>query len=149
MSDDLVTAYRLLMADVYELAGRSRSTSESLAQQRGQTAARWHVLSVLLDGTRTVPAIANRLGLSRQAVQRVVNDLIATGLVKRSVNVDHKRSYLVEATPDGKKLARGLYRESARVRAKQIDRAGIGPEDLDHARQTIRRLLSALADADD
>lgn len=34
---DLATAYRLLVADVYEVAGRSRQTSEALARSVGQT----------------------------------------------------------------------------------------------------------------
>src|ERR1700755_3083959 len=50
--------YRLLMADVYELAGLSRRTSEAIARDLGQTAARWHVLSVLSAGPCTVPAAA-------------------------------------------------------------------------------------------
>jgi hypothetical protein len=45
-------AYRLFIADVYELAGQSRRTSESLARELGQTAARWHVLSVLSRPSR-------------------------------------------------------------------------------------------------
>ncbi len=54
--------YRLLIADVYELAGQSRRTSESLARGLGQTAARWHVLSVLSDEPRSVATAARRLG---------------------------------------------------------------------------------------
>src|ERR1700757_2310208 len=52
--------YRLLMADVYELAGLSRRTSEAIARELGQTVARWHVLSVLSAGPCTVPAAARR-----------------------------------------------------------------------------------------
>lgn len=55
--------YRLLMADVYELAGRSRATTQDIAGEVvGQTAARWHVMSVITDQDRTVPAVARRLG---------------------------------------------------------------------------------------
>jgi len=73
--------YRLLMADVYELAGLSRRTSEAIARELGQTVARWHVLSVLSAGPCTVPATARRLGLTRQGVQRVADDLLAARLL--------------------------------------------------------------------
>jgi len=81
--------YRLLMADVYELAGLSRRTSEAIARELGQTVARWHVLSVLSAGPCTVPATARRLGLTRQGVQRVADDLLAARLLKASPNPDH------------------------------------------------------------
>ena len=54
----ILDAYRLLIADVYELAGASRRTSDDLARAVGQTAARWHVLSALSDAPRSVPSAA-------------------------------------------------------------------------------------------
>ena len=104
--------YRLLMADVYELAGLSRRTSAAIAKELGQTVARWHVLSVVSAGPSTVPAIARRLGLTRQGVQRVADDLLAAHLLKASPNPDHVRSPL-------------LYRSVRRVkvpRACDLDR---------------------------
>ena len=95
MERERVDAYRLLMADVYELAGESRRSSEKLAREQGQTAARWHLLSVLSDGSRTVASAARRLGLARQSVQRVVDDLARAGLVELHDNPDHRRAPLV------------------------------------------------------
>ncbi len=46
--EDLV-AHRLLIAEVYELAGESRRSSETQTRELGQTAARWNVLSVVSD----------------------------------------------------------------------------------------------------
>ena len=51
---DLPGAYRLLVAEVYELAGRSRRTSDALARAAGQSVARWHLMSVVSDGPRSV-----------------------------------------------------------------------------------------------
>ena len=93
--------YRLLMADVYELAGLSRRTSEAIARELGQTVARWHVLSVLSAGPCTVPATARRLGLTRQGVQRVADDLLAARLLTASPNPDHARSPLLTLTNRG------------------------------------------------
>lgn len=58
-------------------------------RQQGQTAARWHVLSVLSGGPRTVASTARRLGLVRQSVQRVVDDLTGAGQLEPRDNPDH------------------------------------------------------------
>ncbi|WP_199522058.1 MarR family winged helix-turn-helix transcriptional regulator [Geodermatophilus marinus] len=99
--DDVLTAYRLLVADVYELAGTSRRTSEAIAAGAGQTAARWHVLSVLSDAPRTAAGTARRLGLARQSVQRVADDLVAAGLLARAANPDHRPAPLLSVTDEG------------------------------------------------
>ena len=144
MSDDALDAYRLLIADVYELAGLSRSTSEAVAAERGQTAARWHVMSVLFDGRRTVPEIADRLGLARQSVQRVVDELERESLVRFVSNPAHRRSRLVELTPAGRRVADDLFERSAAARRAQLDAAGVSAAELARARRTIGRLLSAI-----
>jgi DNA-binding MarR family transcriptional regulator len=146
MADDLVMKYRLLIADVYELAGRSRATSEAYARKHGQTAARWHVLSVVSEEPFTVPQIAERLGLTRQSVQRVVDDLAAEGLVELVPNERHRRSPLVAITEVGSGVTRRLYADSARDRRRSVRRAGISAADLDQARATIRALVRALDD---
>lgn len=130
------------MADVYELAGASRDTSERIARELGQTAARWHVMSVVSEAALTVPAIARRLGLARQSVQRVVNDLAGAGLTTLEENPDHRRSPLVSLTDAGRQVLEELFRRSDATRAAQIDRAGVSITDLDEARQVIRSLLA-------
>jgi len=149
MSSEPVDAYRSLMADVYELAGRSRATSESFARRCGQSAARWHVLSVVLEEPRTVPGIADRLGLSRQSVQRVVDDLATAGLVQRAENPRHRRSRLVAITASGEAIAGRLYDESAAARQAHLERAGLSADDLRRAHRIIHRLLAALDEIGD
>lgn len=141
---DVVDAYRLLIADVYELAGRSRRTSEDLARAAGQTAARWHVLSVLSDGPRTVPSAARRLGLAPQSVQRVVGDLVASGHVETMDNPEHARSPLMGLTAAGRETVGELFARSAVDRAAALDRAGVTAGELAAAREVISRLAAAL-----
>lgn len=143
-----VAAYRLLIADVFELAGTSRRTSEQLAERLGQTAARWHVMSVVSGGPRTVPAIADRLGQVRQSVQRVVNDLVGEGLVELRPNPAHIRSPLVALTDDGRALTDRLFADSERNRADLLARAGVDAADLLAARATLRAVLDAFDGAD-
>jgi DNA-binding MarR family transcriptional regulator len=60
------------------------------------------VLEILADhGPLPVPAIAERLDLARQGIQRHVNDLVERGLVASSANPAHRRSVLIALTPAG------------------------------------------------
>jgi DNA-binding MarR family transcriptional regulator len=141
-----VEGYRLLIADVYELAGVSRRTSEDLARSVGQTAARWHVLSVLSDGPRTVPSAARRLGLAPQSVQRVVADLVASGHLEAMDNPDHVRSPLMRLTELGRSVVDELFARSADNRADVLARAGVTADELAVARGVLRKLVGALRD---
>jgi DNA-binding MarR family transcriptional regulator len=145
MAEDL-DHYRLLIADVYELAGESRRTGEALAGEAGQTAARWHVLSVLSDGPRTVAGAARRLGLARQSVQRVATDLVDAGLARLRTNPDHARAPLVELTTEGRTTLQALVRRSDADRSAVLREAGLTRDDLDGARSVLRRLTAALRD---
>lgn len=147
MSRQDLVAYRLLIADVYELAGTSRRTSDALASQMGQTSARWHVLSVLSDGPRTTASVARRLGLTRQSVQRVVDDLLATGHLDRQVNPHHTRAALLALTDAGRAALTAVVRDSDVDRARLLAKAALRSVDLNAARQVLRRLLEA-AEAD-
>lgn len=142
--DEDIKAYRLLIADVYELAGASRRTSEALAAGRGQTAARWHVMSAVSEEAQTVPAIARRLGLTRQGVQRVVNDLEDADLVTLGPNPAHARSPLVALTEQGREDLEALFRRSEASRRRLLDRAGVSVEDLAAARRVVGALAAAV-----
>ncbi len=140
--------YRLLMADVYELAGLSRRTSEAIARELGQTVARWHVLSVVSAGRCTVPAIARRLGLTRQGVRRVADDLLAARLLQASSNPDHVRSPLLTLTNRGQLVLEQLTQRSDAARGRLLQQAHITAEDLEAARTTLRALQQSLVTSD-
>jgi DNA-binding MarR family transcriptional regulator len=144
MNDATAESYRLLIAEVYELAGRSIQTSEAIARRHGQTAARWHVMSVLADREASVSAIARRLGQARQSVQRVAADLLAASLVQAIPNPDHQRSPLLRLTETGHRLLEALTDDSARDRTDRLTSAGLAPAQLDQARRVLRSLIDAL-----
>ncbi len=97
MADEMA----LLVADVYELAGLLRRSGEAIAAREGQTQARWQFLSVISGDALTVPQAARRLGVTRQAVQRVANELVDDGLAELVANPDHRTSPAGE--PDGRR----------------------------------------------
>jgi DNA-binding MarR family transcriptional regulator len=91
-----------LVAEIYECAGLFRKQGERVAVQSGQTQARWQVLSVVSNDGFTVPQIARRLGVTRQSVQRVVNELHKDNLLSFVANPDHRTSQRVVISPQGK-----------------------------------------------
>lgn len=143
MSTEILQAYRLLIADVYELAGASRASSEVMARRHGCTAAQWHVLSVLSEDEMTVSAVAKRLGLSRQAVQRVADDLLDSGHLCARSNPRDRRAPLVSLTPSGRSTLRQLFDSSDAARTDLLGRSGAGAEELQQARAVLRHLIKA------
>ncbi|MFI8221510.1 MarR family winged helix-turn-helix transcriptional regulator [Streptomyces sp. NPDC085932] len=132
----------LLIADVFEAAGALRRLSEKTASVEGLTQARWQVLSAVSEDPLTVPQAARRLGVRRQNIQRVANDLAAFGLAAYAPNPDHRGSPLLTLTPRGKEtLARVTDRAAARDRTLF---AAVPEEEIIAARATLRRLLSEL-----
>jgi DNA-binding MarR family transcriptional regulator len=137
----------LLIADVYEVAGRLRRSGDAVARPEGQSQARWQILSVISDGSWTVPRVAERLGVTRQNVQRLTDDLCADGLAKLVVNERHARSPLVHLTAAGRNVLGALTK-----RAIELDtRVGeaIGAREIDRVRAALSRLLVRLRNADD
>ena len=139
--DPKVEQYRLLIADVAELIGHSRATSNALARSVGQSVARWHLLSVLSGGPHTVAASARRLGLARQSVQRVANDLLADGLVVSAPDPNDARAPLMELTEQGDRLVAELYEQSEADRTELVQQADLSARRLRSARSTIRALI--------
>lgn len=142
-TDPRVVAYRLLIADVAELMGRSRSTSDDLARAEGQTVARWHVMSVLWGQPQSVASAARRLGLTRQSVQRVANDLLSDGLATATPDPTDARAPLFALTSEGESLVADLYARSDDDRTALVARADVSVRKLASARATIRALIEA------
>ena len=132
----------LLVADVYELAGALRSSGDRLAGRVGQTQARWQALSVASEGDWTVPGIASRLGVTRQAVQRVTDDLEAAGLIRYDENPAHKRSPLVRLTDEGRAVLEAITENSRAWRSAVAD--ALTEQDVARTRKTLRALLVAI-----
>ncbi|HEX3802521.1 MAG TPA: helix-turn-helix domain-containing protein [Solirubrobacteraceae bacterium] len=135
----------LLIADIYEAAGVLRQRGDRIAAVADQTQARWQVLSVLSDGDWTVPKIARRLGVTRQAVQRTADHLSAEGMIEFEANPDHERSPLTRPTPAGIAALAAITVTASDW--NEVAATGLKPNDLKIAR-TVIQALSAAARAD-
>ncbi|GAA6189198.1 MarR family winged helix-turn-helix transcriptional regulator [Litorivita sp. NS0012-18] len=92
-----------LILEVFRLNGALLAASDALVADIGLTSARWQVMGgiALKPDPRPVAWIADDMGLSRQAVQRIVNDLQKAGLVELRPNPHHARAKLVALTETG------------------------------------------------
>lgn len=134
----------LLIADLFEAAGAVRRHGERIASGAGQSQARWQLLSVLSSGgSWTVPRIARRLGITRQAVQRVADLLRDEDLVRADENPDHERSPLLTLTQSGRDALAAITHEAERWHRQLA--ASIGRDDAATARAVLRALTAAAA----
>lgn len=132
----------LLIADVYELAGALRRSGEALAATEGQTQARWQLLSAVSAGGMTVARAARRLGVTRQAVQRVGNDLVADGLARYVENPDHRTSPLLVLTDRGQHTLEAINRR-ATASHRRLSEA-VGATTIAETRSGVSELMAAL-----
>lgn len=132
----------LIVADIFELAGTFRRQGEVLADAIGQSQARWQVLSAASAEPKTVPQIARRLGLSRQAVQRLANLLARDGLATFEPNPDHQGSPHVVLTERGRADLTRLTASAKDYHSAVA--APLDPGELEAVHAGLRRLIAAL-----
>lgn len=98
--------------------------------------------SLALLGPLTVPQIAQMRPTSRQRMQRLADELAAEGLVKFLDNPKHRRSKLVQLTPEGD----ARYRElDARLLAiASTVGAALGETDIRGTTEVVRALSDDL-----
>lgn len=89
--------------EVFRLNGELLAAGDALVAPVGLTSARWQVLGAVALAATPLPVahIARNMGLSRQAVQRLVNEMEADGLVRFAPNPHHRRAKLVLLTVAG------------------------------------------------
>jgi DNA-binding MarR family transcriptional regulator len=92
-----------LILETFRLNGQLLASGDALVRDLGLTSARWQVLGAIALASRplSVAHIARNMGLTRQAVQRLANEMERAGLVAFAPNPHHRRSQLVQLTAKG------------------------------------------------
>ncbi len=92
-----------LILETFRLNGVLLDAGNQLTKPFGLTSARWQVMGAIdHEGhSMTVAQIGRRMGLSRQGVQRIVNDLVKIEMLELEPNAEHKRAPLVLLTKQG------------------------------------------------
>jgi DNA-binding MarR family transcriptional regulator len=101
-----------LVLEIFRLNGLLIAAGDALVGSIGLTSARWQVLgaAALLQGRAPVAHIANSMGLTRQSVQRIADELAKAGIVEFQPNPHHKRAKLVTLTQKGHSLFEAAMR---------------------------------------
>ena len=142
-----------LILETFRLNGRLLAAGDALVRDLGLTSARWQILGAVAMSPVPLPVshIARNMGLSRQGVQRVADELEERGFVRFAPNPHHRRARLVLLTERG----RALY-EAAAERQRPWAAAlanGLPPGDVEAATGLLRavrgRLEAAPASGDD
>jgi DNA-binding MarR family transcriptional regulator len=95
-------------------------------------------------GPTTVPALGRALALSRQFVQRSVDDAAGRSWVRTRENPAHRRSVLVELTAEGDEVLAGVRATERHELAGLAE--GLDPADLDACLRVLRRISERLLD---
>lgn len=92
-----------VVLEIFKLGGLLINEGDQLTEEYGITSARWKVLGAitLANSPQTVPQIARTMGLTRQAVQRLVDVMYEEKLLEFQPNPEHKKAKLVSLTNKG------------------------------------------------
>ncbi len=131
----------LILQETTLLGVRLRERQTEIARTSRQSRASWQLLAAA-SGGGTVPQLARGLGQTRQAVQRVADGLVETGLATYERNPHHRRSPRLQLTEQGAATLAALQREAAR-RAPDVEQ-DIELEDLETTLYVLRALREAL-----
>lgn len=95
-----------LALEVFRLNGALIAAGDELVAPLGLTSARWQVMGAVAeaDGGLPVAGLARNMGLVRQSVQRIADELAADGIVRFAPNPHHRRAKLVQLTERGEAL---------------------------------------------
>jgi DNA-binding MarR family transcriptional regulator len=144
LQPDGLEALTALILEVFRLNGRLISTGDRLVSDLKLTSARWQVLgaAALAPSPQPVAWLARSMGLHRQGVQRIVNELVAEGVVVLEENPHHRRAKLVRLTGKGEQL----FKAASRLQkpwAKRLAK-GLPPKAIAAARDVLRTLHERL-----
>lgn len=102
--------------------------------------------NLLQNGPMTVPAVASLRPVSRQYIQKVVNELKAKGFVSLIANPAHKRSRLVQITEQGEAHLNEMYSVEVKALRRALGRTGAQPEEVKQAAALLARFRQAMDD---
>jgi DNA-binding MarR family transcriptional regulator len=133
-----------LILDVFRLNGALLASGDALVGDLGLTSARWQVLGAIALSPVPLPVahLARNMGLTRQAVQRSVDEMRNDGLLQLDPNPHHRRAMLVTMTERGQ----SAYRAASERQARWADvlAAGLSSKDIEAASVLLRELQRRL-----
>lgn len=129
-----------LILETFRLNGELLTAGDRLVADLRLSSARWQVLGAiaLSPAAQPVAHVARDMGLSRQAVQRLVNEMAAQDLVRFTSNPHHRRARLVVLTARGQSVFAAAM-ERQRPWAEELG-AGLSADEITAACRVLRAL---------
>jgi DNA-binding MarR family transcriptional regulator len=134
-----------LVLEIFRLNGELIAMGDALVGELGLTSARWQVMGAIALANTPLPIaqIARNMGLTRQAVQRVANELEGEGFIRFAPNPNHQRARLVLLTRKGlAAYAAAMGRWEPKAQALG---GGSTLKDIETALVTLRRVRQRIA----
>lgn len=140
-SGDAVTA---LILEIFRVNGRLLAAGDGLVAELGLTSARWQVLGAIAMAKEPEPVarLARSMGLNRQGVQRIVDELADEDIVRFEDNPHHRRAKLVVLTAKG----RNAYDAASALQIPWVTALarGLGRAEIEAARHVLEALRTRL-----
>jgi DNA-binding MarR family transcriptional regulator len=133
-----------LIVETFRLNGRLLEAGDELVRPLGLTSARWQVLGAIAASSVPLPIahIARNMGLSRQAVQRLANEMEKHGLVRFAPNPHHERAKFVVMTAPGRAAFRSAMTRQRRWAQSLAE--GLSNDSVKEALHMLRELRNKL-----
>jgi DNA-binding MarR family transcriptional regulator len=135
-----------LILETFRLNGRLLVAGDALVADLRLTSARWQALGAMALSAVPLPVahIARNMGLTRQAVQRLVNEMERDGLVQFGPNPHHQRARLVFLTARGKAAYDAAMKRQEPWASSLAD--GVRTTQIEIATATLRAIRQRLDD---
>lgn len=131
-----------LVLSTFRLHGALVATGDEMVADLGLSTARWQVLGMIVDQPLSVSAIARRVGLARQSVQRTADRLAEDGFVHTIPNPDHRSAKLYHLTKQGERVMREVQDRQAEWANGMAE--GLSKSNFSIALELVQTLLDRL-----
>ncbi|MBV8371775.1 MAG: MarR family transcriptional regulator [Candidatus Eremiobacteraeota bacterium] len=134
-----------LAVEIFRLNGALLSSGNSMTRDLGMSSSRWQVVGAIEMAGRplSVSQIARNMGLTRQSVQRLVNELEADGFLVLADNPNHRRASLASLTPTGRRVFRKIMDRQVTWSEQILAAAALSERRIGEVTSVLRRLREA------
>jgi len=133
-----------LILAIFRLNGRLLMAGDRLVAGLDLSSARWQVLGAIALAERPQPVawLARNMGLNRQGVQRIVNEMRDDGLLEITPNPHHRRAHLVVLTKRGKEA----FEAATRLQVPWVNglAEGVSLKDIAATQRVVAELCERL-----
>jgi DNA-binding MarR family transcriptional regulator len=142
----LVNPLGNLAIEIFRLNGALLASGNVMTSDLGMSSSRWQVVGAIEMAGRplSVSQIARNMGLTRQSVQRLVNELGADGFVALADNPNHRRASLVSLTSAGRRVFQKIMDRQAAWSRQTLAAAKLSERDIREVTSTLRSLREVL-----